>query len=142
MNLRNAKRVMFLAVVVLVSAAGVASAVLPSGNGQTTMNKSVSVAVASDQTVPVSGTVTVDIALLKQPTRTAAVTPSDATDVTATCTKGIWVGTGGNVAVKGAGDSSANTLPSVPSGTYVPGAYSRIMSTNSTASGIVCFYGP
>lgn len=80
--------------------------------------------------------------LLKQPTRTAAVTISDATDVTSTCTKGVWVGTGGNLAVKGAGDSSAVTHKNVPSGTYIPGALSRVMSTNTTAADINCLYGP
>lgn len=80
--------------------------------------------------------------LLKQPTRTAAVTISDSTDVTSTCTKGVWVGTGGNLAVKGAGDSAAVTHKNVPSGTYVPGALSRVMSTNTTAADINCLYGP
>lgn len=154
-------RIVILSVVALgflVLATDTAQAVLPSGAGQTTKAHSLSVVVASDQTVPVSGTVTVDTSalatsanqvltntaldLLKQPTRTAAVTISDSTDVTATCTKGVWVGTAGDLAVKGSGDSSANTLKNVPSGTFVPGALARVMSTNTTASNIVCFYGP
>lgn len=86
-----------------------------------------------------------DLELLKQPTKAVAVTKSDATDVSATATKGLWVGTGGDVAVKmvddGAG-GTAVTLKNVPSGTYLPGAFCRVMSANTTASDIVSFYGP
>ena len=153
-------RITLILTLFLVTLLGTAAATLPSGNGQTTKAKSVSVAIASDQTVPVSGTITATVDtstlataakqdttntaldLLKQPTRTAAVTKSDSTDVTSTCTKGLWVGTGGDVAIKGAGDSSAVTLSNVPSGMFVAGALSRVMSTNTTASNIVCFYGP
>lgn len=86
-----------------------------------------------------------DLELLKQPTRAVAVTTSDATDTTATATKGLWVGVGGDVAVKMVGDGSggtAVTLKNVPSGTYVPGAFIRIMATNTTATNIISFYGP
>lgn len=80
--------------------------------------------------------------LLQQPTRIAAVTKSDSTDITATATKGLWIGGGGDVAVKGAGDSVAVTISAVPAGTYLPGAYKAVMSTNTTATLIVSFYGP
>lgn len=93
-----------------------------------------------------TGATTTALTLLKQPTQTAAVTISDSTDLTATCTKGLWVGVGGNVAIKGAGDSSAVTIKNVPSGMYLAGALSRVMSTNTTActsaGDCVCFYGP
>jgi hypothetical protein len=79
--------------------------------------------------------------LLKQPTLSVAVTASDATDLTATCTKGLWVGTGGNLSVKLAGDSAATTWKNVPAGTYVPGAYSRVMAA-TTAADVVCLSGP
>jgi hypothetical protein len=85
------------------------------------------------------GTTNTNTAALAQPTLTTAVTPSDSTNTTTTASKGFWVGTGGNVAVKGTGDSAATTLTNVPSGTYIPGAYQRIMSTNTTASNIVSF---
>lgn len=96
-------------------------------------------ATAANQTLELAA-----LDLLKQPTRAVAVTASDATDTTATATKGCWVGTGGDLAVKFVGDSagSAVTLKNVPSGTYVPGAFCRVMSTNTTASNIVSFYGP
>lgn len=83
-----------------------------------------------------------DLVLLLQPTKLTAVTKSDSTDTTATATKGIWVGGAGDLAVKGAGDSVAVTLVAVPAGTYIPGAYQRIMATNTTATNIVSFAGP
>jgi hypothetical protein len=107
-----------------------------------TNTTSIATAARQDTGNTALSTIDADLVLLKQPTKTAAVTISDSTDLTATCTKGIWVGTGGDVAVKGSGDSSANTLKNVPSGTYVPGALSRVMSTNTTASNIVCYSGP
>jgi hypothetical protein len=76
-----------------------------------------------------------------QPRRMIAVTPNDGTDVTLTATKGLWVGGAGNVAVKGAGDSVAVTLAAVPAGTYLPGSFSRVMATNTTATLIIAFYG-
>jgi hypothetical protein len=144
---------------------------LPSGNGVTTAAKSVSVAPASDAVFVVSGsTLTVTAtdggfatsalqttgnaslssidtkaSKLTQPTTTTAVTKSDSTDTTAYCTKGFWVGTAGDVAVLGTSDTpdagSATTLKNIPSGSFVPGSFFRIMSTNTTASNIVCF-GP
>ena len=78
---------------------------------------------------------------MKQPTLSAAVTKSDSTDLAATCTKGVWVGTGGDLSVKLAGDSTATTWKNVPSGTYVPGAYSRVMAA-TTAADVVCLSGP
>lgn len=79
------------------------------------------------------------LAALQQPTKVTAVTKHDDTDITATASKGLWIGSGGDVAVKGVGDSSATTLVAVPSGTYIPGAYQRVMATNTTASNIVSF---
>lgn len=124
-----------------------ASAVLPSGNGRQTMAKSVSVTMASDQAaIPVSGTITATVdtsllateatvATLKQPTATSAVTASDATALT--CTKGLWVGTAGNLSLKLSGDSAAVTWKNVPSGTYVPGSVIRVMAA-TTAADVVC----
>lgn len=79
------------------------------------------------------------LAALQQPTKVTAVTKHDDTDITATASKGLWIGTGGDVAVKGVGDSAATTLLAVPSGTYIPGAYQRVMATNTTASNIASF---
>jgi hypothetical protein len=180
--------ILALTVVVALFAGHEASAVLPSGNGQTVKSQSVSVAIASDQTVPVSGTITVDTSALAtaakqdtgntslatiatnttgaataanqstgnttlstisstlstistntgnttQATASAAVTASDSTALT--CTKGLWVGTAGNLSLKLSADSSAVTWKNVPSGTYVPGSVIRVMAA-TTAADVVC----
>lgn len=75
-------------------------------------------------------------AKITQPTTTAAVTPGDSTAVA--FTKGLWVGVGGDLSVKFAGDSIAQTLKNVPSGTYVPGSVIRVMAA-TTATNIVGF---
>ena len=64
----------------------------------------------------------------------AAVTTSDSAD---NIYDAIWVGTGGNLAVMGANDTSAVTLGSVASGTLLPISVRKIMTTNTTASAIV-----
>lgn len=73
------------------------------------------------------------------PTKSVAITKSDSTDLSATVTKGIWVGGGGDVAIKLVGDTAAVTLVAVPSGTFIPGRFARVMSTNTTATSIVGF---
>lgn len=78
---------------------------------------------------------------LRQPTRTATVTKSDVTDLTTTATKGLWVGTAGDLTVKLAGDSGSTVLKNVASGTYVPGSFQKVMLA-TTATDIVSFYGP
>ncbi len=159
---------------------------LPSGNGQVTSAKSLSIVPASDAVfavsssisttapdggfategtlgvlngkVPSKGTATMSGATpvtiatddtltkkLTQPGTTTPITKSDTTDTTAFCTKGVWVGTAGDLAVLGVNDAvdanAANTLKNVPSGTFVPGSFARIMSTNTGSSNMVCF-GP
>ncbi len=95
-----------------------------------------SIATAANQT-----TQTTSLNLLTQPKQTTAVTISDSTDTTTYCGKGIWVGVAGDVAVKMLSDSAATTLKNIPSGSFVPGQFLRIMSTNTTATNIICFGG-
>ena len=68
----------------------------------------------------------------------AAVTASDSTDLG--CTRGIWVGGAGNLAVRGVGDTAAVTLVGVVAGTLLPIQVDRVMSTNTTATSIVALY--
>lgn len=68
--------------------------------------------------------------------RYAAVTPSDATIVGA---RALYIGTTGNVAVQADAQSSAVTFTNVPVGMFPVSAY-KVMSTNTTASGIVALY--
>jgi len=107
--------------------------------GTAAMAASMPVTLATNDTV--AAALQVALNLLTQPKSTTAVTKSDSTDTTSYCGKGIWVGTGGDVAVKMLSDSAATTLAAVPSGTFIPGQFLRIMSTNTTASGIICFGG-
>ncbi len=74
------------------------------------------------------------------PTKFAAVTKSDSTDLTGVATKGLYVGTTGSVVVKGVNDTVAVTFASVPAGAFIPGNFSRVMNA-TTASNIVAIGG-
>jgi hypothetical protein len=52
---------------------------------------------------------------------------------------GIYVGTGGDVAVKTNQGATAVTFKNVPTGTIIPLRIVQVMSTNTTASDIVGF---
>lgn len=67
------------------------------------------------------------------PTDWRAVTPSDTVSINVA---GIYVGTGGDVAVE-TGKGTTTTFPAVPSGTVLPGIFRRVLATGTTASGIV-----
>ncbi len=64
-----------------------------------------------------------------------AITPSDATNFTRE-TRGIYVGTTGNVVVVFP-DASTVTFNSVPAGAILPVRAIRVNSTNTTASNMV-----
>jgi hypothetical protein len=64
-----------------------------------------------------------------------AITPHDSTDFAET-TRGIYVGTGGNVVAVRA-DGTAITFSNVPSGTILPIIAKRVNSTSTTASTLV-----
>lgn len=65
-----------------------------------------------------------------------AHTKHDTTEM-AYVSRGIYVGTGGNVTVKRI-DGTLVTFPSVPGGVILPIRATHIMSTDTTASGFVC----
>ncbi len=69
----------------------------------------------------------------------AAVTKSDST-VYEPPLRGLYVGTGGDVAVMARGDTAAVTLTNVPSGSILPIEIKKVMSTNTTGSGFVALY--
>lgn len=50
---------------------------------------------------------------------------------------GIYVGTGGDIAIVSIGSSTAVTYHNVPSGTFLPIAAKQVLSTGTTASDIV-----
>lgn len=70
--------------------------------------------------------------------RAVAVTPSDSVDLVA-ASRGIWVGTGGNLAVITAGGDTV-TVPNVQDGTLVPIRASRVLATGTTATGLVAMW--
>lgn len=72
------------------------------------------------------------------PSRWVTCTPSDATDVTGSVA--IYVGTTGNVAVKTLNHDTSVTFVGVPAGAIIPGNFTRIMSTSTTASTILIAY--
>jgi hypothetical protein len=74
-------------------------------------------------------------AAVQDPTTYSAITPSDSTNVTALCTKGIFVAATGNVNVTGVGGSAVSMGTQV-AGTTIPGALSRVnAATTATVFG-------
>lgn len=67
-----------------------------------------------------------------------AVSPNDTTNLTFT-TRGVYVGTTGNLTVIMQGDASLTpvTFASVQAGSLLPLRVIRVMTTNTTASNIV-----
>lgn len=66
----------------------------------------------------------------------SAVTPSDATVVDC---RALWIGTGGNVAVKASASASTVTFANVPDGTLLSIVAYHVMAA-TTATGIVALY--
>lgn len=66
-----------------------------------------------------------------------AITPSNATDLSAEKIKALWVGGAGDVAVIGVSDAGAITLSAVPAGTLLPVMVTKVMATGTTATLIV-----
>ena len=73
--------------------------------------------------------------------RAAAVAPSDSTDLNSV-TRGIYVGASGNLAVVFADDidSATVTLVGLAAGVWHPMQVRRVLSTATTATGIVAGY--
>ena len=67
--------------------------------------------------------------------RHAAVTKSDVTVFDAP--QAIYVGTGGDIALRLIGDSTVVVYKNVPSGSWLPVLADKVMSTDTTASDIV-----
>lgn len=65
-----------------------------------------------------------------------AVTPHDS-NALSIIPKGLYIGTGGNVALRGVNASADVTFSNVPSGTILPVRASHVRSTGTTASNII-----
>lgn len=68
-------------------------------------------------------------------TRHADVTKSDVTVFDAP--QAIFVGTGGDIALRLIGDSTTVTYKNIPDGTFLPVLADQVLSTGTTASDIV-----
>jgi hypothetical protein len=65
------------------------------------------------------------------------VTPSDVT-VFSNSMRGLYVGTGGNVAVRMIRDGNSLIYKNVPSGTLLPIAVDQVQATGTTAADMIC----
>lgn len=74
--------------------------------------------------------------LVPNATSALAVTPSDSTTFTPPAI-GLWVGTGGNVAVRMFGSQTSVTFLNVPNGNTLPIQVDKVLSTGTSASDIV-----
>lgn len=72
-------------------------------------------------------------------TKAAAVTPSD-TDELAAVTRGIYVGTTGDLEVVMADDTAEVVFKAVPAGTLLPIRVKQVLDGNTTADDIVALY--
>jgi hypothetical protein len=72
-------------------------------------------------------------------TNAVAITPHDSNDLAQT-TRGLYVGVAGNVRVIFAGDTEAVTLTGLAAGMVHPFRVTRVLSTSTTATGIVGLY--
>jgi hypothetical protein len=70
----------------------------------------------------------------------ASITPNDSTDLPqGTCTA-IWVGNGGDIAIRCHPMGSAVTLLNVPGGYQLNVEAERVMATGTTATNLVAMY--
>ena len=77
--------------------------------------------------------------LTSPPERMFSITPHASNELAQT-TRAIWVGTGGDLEVVGKGDSSAQVLKNVASGSLIVGRFKQVVSTNTTATNLVGMY--
>lgn len=72
-------------------------------------------------------------------TRAAAVTPHDSTALSVV-PKALYVGTGGNIAMRGVGDGADQSWKNVPSGSLIPFRASHVRATGTTAADLLALY--
>lgn len=69
-------------------------------------------------------------------TKLLAITPADATDLTASKIRALWVGGAGNLSLIALNDTTAVTITGVLAGTLIPISVVKVM-TATTATNIV-----
>ena len=66
-----------------------------------------------------------------------AITPSDATDLSAYEFRGFYVGVGGDVAIEQPGNDTPVVFKNVPEGAILPIAITKVNATSTTATDIL-----
>ena len=91
---------------------------------------------AVDQLEGYLDTIEAKLAALAVPSTFTAITPSDSTDVTSACSKGVQVTVTGNVNLTGLGGSAVSWSTQV-AGTVIYGSFSRVnAATTATVVGL------
>lgn len=72
-------------------------------------------------------------------TRAVAVAPHDS-NALADIPKALYVGTGGNIAMRGVGSASDTNWKNVPSGSLLPFRAQYVRATGTTAADILALY--
>lgn len=124
-----------LVLVCLTTLIGIAAAVRPSGPGQSTKANSLSVAVASDQVLPVSISTAAPA-----PSTLTALTPAD-TDAAPGCSGDLFVGIpdAGTLTAYGCGNDASVAFNGLGSGQVLRNVCMRqIVATGTAARGLVC----
>ena len=66
-----------------------------------------------------------------------AITPSDATDLSADEFRGLFVGVAGDVAIEPVGDTTPIVFKGLQAGSILPVAFDKVNATDTTATDIV-----
>lgn len=105
--------------------------------GQAVMASSIPVVLASNQTaVPVTDSpLAVLVATLQVPQTSTTVVPNDTTPVS--YTKGLWIGTAGDVTGQLVNDSADRVWKNCPSGSTLWGSFKLVKTTGTTASNLL-----
>lgn len=69
-------------------------------------------------------------------TRARPVVPHD-TNALSDVPKGLYVGTGGTITMRGVGDDTDSVWTNIPSGSVIPFRASHVRATGTTASGML-----
>lgn len=69
-----------------------------------------------------------------------AVTPHDTNPISPARPRALWVGTAGNVTLRGIDDTTDAVIKNVPAGTMLALRASHVRATGTTAADIVALY--
>lgn len=70
----------------------------------------------------------------------AAVVPHDANELAGGACRGLYVGTGGTIVMRGVGDTADTTWRNVPNGALLPFRAQYVRATGTTAQDMLALY--